>query len=43
MIKDEKKDIFPKRCANCFYKSQNGERCYIKPRASHGCATFTKK
>ncbi len=35
--------VFPKRCFKCFYKSKHGEYCYIKPRAIHGCAAFTKK
>ncbi len=43
MIKDEQRDIFPKRCAKCFYKSKHGNYCYIKPRATHGCAAFTKR
>ena len=42
MIKDEK-DVFPKRCLKCFYKSKHGDYCYIKPRPLFGCAAFTKK
>lgn len=42
MIKDKTKDVFPKRCRKCFYKSQKGDYCYIKEKASSMCPTFTK-
>ena len=42
-MKRKRKDDgeFPKRCLKCFYKSKYGDYCYIKPRATHGCASLT--
>lgn len=43
MKKTSENGVFPRRCEKCFYKSKHGDYCYIKPRAIHCCATFSKR